>query len=303
LRAASLNYRDLALLEGRYLALGAPVVPGSDGVGEVVAVGPGVRRFAVGQRAIPVYVPGWRTGRPDAEAVRRRLGGPQDGVLREYLCVPEEEATPAPAHLSDAEAATLPIAGVTAWRALVAEGRLRPGDTVVVQGTGGVSLFGLQLARLAGARVLVTSRSAEKLARVEALGAAHGIDTSATPDWEAEVLRLTGGRGADHVLDVLGGAQVQRSLAAARLGGTVSLVGFLTGLEARFDLGLALRRMVRLQAVSVGSREDQEALGAALEAHGVRPVVDRVFPFEELPAAYAHLASGAQLGKVVVRFG
>lgn len=303
MRAASLNYRDLAILQGTYGAFPRPLVPLSDGVGEVVAVGPGVRRFARGERVIPLYVPGWRSGLPSEEVSRRRLGGPLDGVLRELVCVHEEEATLAPPHLTDEEAATLPIAGVTAWHALFAAGRVGPGDTVVVQGTGGVSLFGLQLARLAGAQGVVTSRSAEKLARARALGATHGIHTGTHPDWETQVLALTEGRGADHVLDVVGGEGLERSIAATRLGGTVSVVGFLGGMKATFDLPLALRRMVRLQAVSVGSRESQEALGRALAAHGVRPVVDRVYPFEEAHAAFAHLESGAHFGKVVLRFG
>ena len=223
-------------------------------------------------------------------------------ALGEYACVPEGAAVAAPGHLTDEEAATLPIAGVTAWHALFTAGSVGPGQTVVVQGTGGVSLFALQLARMAGARVLVTSRSPAKLERAVALGAAAGIDTRAEPAWEARVLALTEGRGADHVVDVVGGEGVQRSIAAARVGGTVSLVGFLEGATVRFDLTRALRRVVRLQAVSVGSRADLEALGRALGAQGVRPVVDRVFPFEEAPAAFKYLAEGAHFGKVVVRF-
>ncbi len=302
LHAVSLNYRDWAILQGTYGHFPRPLVPVSDGVGEVVAVGAGVRRFQRGDRVIPTYVPDWVRGGPAEEVARRRLGGPLDGLLREYACIGEEAAVAAPPHLTDVEAATLPIAGVTAWHALFTAGRLGPADTVVVQGTGGVSLFALQLARMAGARVLVTSRSAAKLERALALGAACGIHTREEPEWEARVLALTDGRGADHVVDVLGGASLGRSIAAARVGGTVSLVGFLEGMEARFDLAQALRRVVRLQAVSVGSREDLEALGRALGAHGVRPVVDRTFPFEQAPAAFEHLASGASFGKVAITF-
>lgn len=300
LRAVSLNYRDLAILRGTYGDYPRPLVPVSDGVGEVVAVGAEVRRFKVGERVIPAYVPDWVRGGPTEENSRRRLGGPLDGLLREYACIHEEAAVAAPAHLTDAEAATLPIAGVTAWHALFTAGRVGPGDTVVVQGTGGVSLFALQLARMAGARVLITSRSPAKLERAVALGAAAGIHTGAEPEWDARVLALTEGRGADHVVDVVGGEGVGRSIGAARVGGTVTLVGFLDSAAVRFDLTRALRRVVRLQAVSVGSREELEALGRALAVQGVRPVVDRTFSFAEAHAAYAYLASGAQFGKVVI---
>jgi NADPH:quinone reductase-like Zn-dependent oxidoreductase len=302
LRAVSLNYRDLAILRGTYGSFPRPFVPVSDGVGEVVAVGAEVRRFAVGDRVIPAYVPDWIRGEPTEEGTQRRLGGPLDGLLRESACVHEDAAVAAPEHLTDAEAATLPIAGVTAWHALFTAGSVGPGDTVVVQGTGGVSLFALQLARMAGARVLVTSRSPAKLERAVALGAAAGISTHAGPEWEAQVLALTGGRGADHVVDVVGGEGVGRSIAAARVGGTVSLVGFLESATVSFDLTRALRRVVRLQAVSTGSRDELEALGRALAVHGVRPVVDRMFPFDQAPEAFEHLARGSHLGKVVITF-
>lgn len=302
LRAVSLNYRDLAILRGTYGNFPRPLVPVSDGVGEVVAVGPEVRRFKVGDRVVPAYVPDWIRGGPTAETSRRRLGGPLDGLLREYACVHEDAAISAPAHLTDAEAATLPIAGVTAWHALFTLGRVGPGDTVVVQGTGGVSLYALQLARLAGARVIITSRSGDKLERAVGLGAAHGIHTREHPDWAARVLLLTGARGADHVLDVVGGEGVERSIEATRVGGTVSLVGFLESPAVRFDLRRALQKVVRLQAISTGSREDLESLGRALTEHGARPVVDRVFPFSEARAAFEYLASGAQFGKVVIAF-
>jgi NADPH:quinone reductase-like Zn-dependent oxidoreductase len=300
LRAVSLNYRDLAILRGTYGDFPRPLVPVSDGVGTVVAVGSEVRRFAVGDRVIPAYVPDWIRGEPTEASTRRRLGGPLDGLLREYACVHEEAAIAAPAHLTDVEAATLPIAGVTAWHALFTAGRVGPGQTVVVQGTGGVSLFALQLARMAGARVLVTSRSPAKLERALALGAAAGIHSQAALAWEEQVVALTDGRGADQVVDVVGGQGVGNSIGAARVGGTVSLVGFLDSASVSFDLTRALRRVVRLQAVSTGSRDDLEALGRALAAHDVRPVVDRTFPFDEAHAAYVYLASGAQFGKVVI---
>lgn len=303
MRAASLNYRDLAIARRTYGSFAAPLVPVSDGVGEVVAIGSEVRRFAVGDRVCPTYVPDWIAGEPTEEAARRRLGGPIDGVLAEYVRVHEDAAVRAPAHLTDVEAATLPIAGVTAWHALFVAGRVQPGDTVVVQGTGGVSLFALALARLAGARVLVTSSSPDKLARARDLGAAEGIDYRATPAWDARVLELTSGRGADHVIDVAGGDGLGRSIAAARVGGTVSLIGFIAGMSSTLDLAAAMRRVVRIQAISVGSRASFESLARALELHRTRPVVDRVFAFEDARAAYDHLARGGHFGKVAISFG
>jgi NADPH:quinone reductase-like Zn-dependent oxidoreductase len=233
--------------------------------------------------------------------LRRRLGGPLPGVLSELMVVSEQSAVAAPAHLTEEEAATLGGAGVTAWQALYTSDRLRPGETVVVQGTGGVSLFALQLARLGGAEVIVTSRSADKLARAVALGATRGIDTRATPDWEQEVLRLTRGLGADAVIDVVGGASLARSIAAARVGGVVVVLGFLDGTSSNVDLPAAIRRSVTLRSYSGRSRESYEGLARALSSSDIRPVVDRVFDFDAAREAFAYLASGAQFGKVVIR--
>jgi NADPH:quinone reductase-like Zn-dependent oxidoreductase len=216
--------------------------------------------------------------------------------------VSEEAAVLAPTHLSDEEASTLCAAGVTAWQALYSLARLKPGETVVVQGTGGVSLFALQLARLGGAQVIALSRNADKLARALALGAHHGIDTRATPDWDREVLRLTRGRGADVVVDVVGGSSIGRSTAAARVGGHVAVLGFLEDASSTLDLPTAIRRGITLGTSSGRSRESFEAMNRAIEAGAVRPVVDRVFGFGEAREAFGYLASGAQFGKVVVRF-
>jgi NADPH:quinone reductase-like Zn-dependent oxidoreductase len=301
MRAASLNYRDLVVVQGRYGRFDLPLVPVSDGVGEVVAIGPEVRRFQVGDRVCPVYVPDWISGPPREELVQRRLGGPLPGVLSELVSVHEDAAVRAPAHLTDEEAATLPIAGVTAWHALFVDGRIGPGDTVVVQGTGGVSLFALQLARLAGARVIVTSRHAAKLERARALGATSLIDVRASPAWDERVRELTSGLGADHVIDVGGGEGLDRSIAACRTGGSVSLIGFLGGSKATIDLPAAFRRMVTLRAASVGSRASFEALARALEAGGVRPEVDAVFPWTEVRAAFERLAAAEHVGKIALR--
>ncbi len=303
MRAASLNYRDLAIARGEYGRYRLPLVLGSDGVGEVIEAGAEVTRFAVGDRVCPIDTPDWIAGEPDERTLQRRLGGPLDGVLSELMVVSEEAAVAAPAHLSDEEAATLGTAGVSAWQALHAIGHLRPGETVVVLGTGGVSLFALQLARLGGAQVIAASRGPEKLARALALGATHGIDTRAVPTWEQEVLRLTRGRGADVVVDVVGGSALARSIAAARVGGVVVLLGFLDGQASTIDLPTAIRRGVTLRAATGRSREHFEGLVRALAAGKVHPVVDRVFDLGQAREAFDRLASGAQFGKVVVRLG
>ena len=299
-QAATLNYRDLAIARGSYGDFPLPVVPLSDACGEVEAVGAGVTRFAAGDRVCPLYVMDWMGGPPSPEAVARRLGGPQDGVLAEQVCVHERSAVRAPRHMTPVQAACLPIAGVTAWQALFVQGRVKPGDVVVVQGTGGVSLFALQLAVCAGARVIATSGSEAKAARARALGAEAVIDYRRTPDWPREVLALTGGRGADHVVDVVGGGNVARSVAAARVGGSISLIGFLDGTTGTLDLPDAFRRIVSLHAISVGSRDAFEALVAATEAAALEPVVDRVFAFDAFRDAYRHLAQAGHVGKIAI---
>ncbi len=299
MRAAALNYRDLQVVRGDYPQLTLPLIPVSDGAGEVVAISSDVRRFRVGDQVCPCYVPDWVDGAPTPEVVARRLGGTVDGILAEFVCVPEHAAVRAPAHLTPAEAATLPIAGVTAWHALFALGQLQAGQTVVAQGTGGVSTFAMQLALAAGARVIATSRSDEKLRRLRALGEMDLVNR-ATSDWSAEVLRLTNGIGADQVIDVAGGANLARSMAATKLGGVVSLVGYLESHRAEFDVTLALRRMVRLHALSVGSRSSFEGLVQTLEQHQLHPVIDRVFPIAKIREALEYLSTGQHVGKIVI---
>lgn len=302
MRAASLNYRDLQVVRGDYGELALPLIPVSDGAGDVVAVGSDVMRFRVGDSVSPIMVPDWLAGSPTSENARRRLGSTLDGVLAEYMCVPEWAAVKTPRHMTHAEAATLPVAGVTAWEALFVRGQLQPGEMIVVQGTGGVSTFALQLARVAGARVIITSSNDEKIARASALGASYGVNYRKRPEWHEEVLRLTDGRGADHVIEVVGGSNLSRSIAASKIGGAVSLIGYLDGFHADLDLPLALRRIVTLHGISVGSRASYEALVAGCEASGLRPIVDRVFAFSELPAALEYLALGRHFGKVVISF-
>jgi NADPH:quinone reductase-like Zn-dependent oxidoreductase len=301
MRAAALNHRDLLIATGRYGDFAAPLVPLSDGAGEVVARGAEVTRFAVGDLAVPAYVRDWVSGPPSEASARRRLGGPDPGVLAELVVVPEDAAVRAPAHLSPIEAATLPIAAVTAWQLLFEDARLRPGELVAVRGTGGVSLFVLQLARAAGARVVVLVRSEERAARVEAMGAI-AVDTARLPSWESRLLDLSRGRGVDVFVDLIGGDDLARAVSVTRVGGTVGVVGFVAGAAATLDLPSLIRRSITLRAVSGGSRASFEALVRAMEAQRIHPVVDAVFPFARAKEAYQRIAAGHLFGKVVVSF-
>ena len=221
-------------------------------------------------------------------------------MLAEFVCVPERAAVRAPRHMNAVQAAALPIAGVTAWQALFVQGRVRPGDVVVVQGTGGVSIFALQLATAAGATVIATSGSPDKAAKALALGASHVVDYREYPDWHEQVQALTAGRGADHVIDVVGGDNVARSVAATRIGGSVSLVGFLDSTTGTLNLPEAFRRVVTLHCISVGSRAAFEALVAATEASNLEPVIDRVFPLSEFREAFRYLEEARHMGKVAI---
>ena len=301
-KAVSLNHRDLTTVEGIYNPKQQlPLIPCSDAAGEVVAVGEGVTRFRVGDRVCPTFARHWLSGEPEREKLRSTLGGPLDGTLAERIVVPAESAVAAPAHLSDEEAATLPCAALTAWNAVVTHGRTKPGEVVVALGTGGVSLFALQFARLVGARVIVTSSSDGKLARARELGAWGTINYRAEPDWERKVKELTGGRGADLVIEVGGAGTFSRSLHAVRLGGTIVMIGALSGGDAPLSVIPILMRQIRVQGMLVGDRESFEAMNRGVAASGLRPVVDRVFPFEQAPDAFRHMASGEHFGKVVVR--
>lgn len=305
-QAVSLNYRDLLVAEGGLLPRlpRMPFVPASDMAGEVVACGADVQRFRPGDRVMGHFWTQWRDGDPPPEMLAHgdSLGGPLPGVLADYVLLPEAAAVRAPDTLDAVAAATLPVAALTAWFALVETGRLRAGQTVLVQGTGGVSLFALQFAVALGARAIVASRDPAKLARARALGAWAGIDTGARPDWDEAALAATDGRGVDHVVEVIGGDNLARSLRALAAGGRIAQVGFLQDTELRVPaLSLMLRRAV-LQGVSVGHRRAFEAMVAAIDALRIVPVVDRVFPFEEAPAAFGRLREGA-FGKVAIAVG
>lgn len=305
MRAAALNYRDLVVLQRGYGAQTGtlPLIPVSDGAGEVVAVGPGVTRVRPGDRVCPTFFQAWQGGPPSAARLASSLGGPIDGVMAELMVVSEEGLALAPAHLSDIEAATLPCAALTAWSALVTEGRVQPGERVLIQGTGGVSLFALQFAKLAGAYAIVISSSAEKLARARAMGADATLNYRETPEWGRAVRDLAGGDGVDHVVEVGGQQTLPQSLRAVRPGGTLSLIGVLSGPSLDARLGLVVTRQIRLQGITVGSRDGFEAMARAIAQHALRPVIDSVFPFDQLPQALAHLASGAHVGKVCISHG
>ena len=299
LRASSLNYHDLGVVSG---AMGptARRIPMSDGAGEVTAVGEGVREFAVGDHVVSTFFPDWLDGEPQAEGFARTPGDGIDGYAREQVTAPATWFTRAPRGWSHAEAATLTTAGLTAWRALFEDDGLRPGETVLVQGSGGVSVFALQFAKLAGARVIATSSSDEKLERLRALGADALINYRSEPEWGLRVRELTDGRGVDHVVEVGGPDTLAQSMLATRAGGHIALIGVLTGIDSRLPLGLALGRQLRLQALIVGSRRQQQDMIRALEASDLRPVIDRHFPLEDLVAAFQHQASGGHFGKIVL---
>ena len=303
IKAASLNYRDLLVVKGAYNPkMPLPRVPCSDGVGEVVALGPGVSRVKAGQRVAGIFMPGWLDGELDDAKAKTALGGSVDGLLAEYAVLNESALVQVPAHLSDEEAATLPCAAVTAWNGLVVCGGVKAGDTVLIQGTGGVSLFALQFAKMAGARVIATSSSDDKLARVRAMGAAHGVNYRAVTEWGDEVRKWTGNRGVDHVIEVGGAGTLAQSLRAVRTAGHVALIGVLSGYGQVNPLPI-LMKGVRVTGIYVGSRDMFDAMNRAISLSQLRPVVDRVFDFGEAVEAFRHLESGAHFGKVVIRMG
>ena len=299
-RAASLNYRDLLIARGAYRSGAKPnTIPLSDGAGDVVAVGPGVTRFKVGDRVAGAFFPDWLGGEVSTEAVSRARGGSVDGMLAEHTVLHETAAIAIPAHMSFEEGATLPCAGLTAWNAVVEIANIRAGETVLVLGTGGVSLFALQFAKLRGARAILTSSSDDKLVMAKTLGADEVINYRETFDWHKKVVELTGGRGVDLTVEVGGAGTLERSIRATRLGGAIALIGVVAE-PAQIDPRLVMSRGVRLQGVIVGSLEMFAAMNAALTEAELRPVIDRVFPFEEAREAYAHLQSARHFGKVVI---
>lgn len=300
-RACSLNYRDLMMVRGEYNPKQPlPLVPLSDGAGEIIAIGEGVTKVHVGDKVTTLFSPYRQGGRPTRAIISKNLGGPLDGALQEQLLLPEDGVVPMPAHLTFEQAATLPCAGVTAWNALAAQGQLQRGDTVLTIGTGGVSIFALQIAKLMGMRVIVTSRSAKKLKRAQELGADFCIDTNATPDWSKEVRKLVGSEGVDQVIEVGGVGTLEQSIRAVRPGGQVSLIGVLAGNEKPLNLTPVLMQNIRIQGVFVGDAEVATAFAHAVEKAGLVPVIDRVIPVSDVHEAFRFMERGDHFGKVVV---
>ncbi|HXX20205.1 MAG TPA: NAD(P)-dependent alcohol dehydrogenase [Candidatus Acidoferrum sp.] len=302
MRAAALNYRDHALLTGKYpTRIDRDVIPCSDGAGEVVAVGSSVTRFKPGDRVVPTFFQIWIDGAPPKN--RGALGAPLDGTLAEFVSLHEDGWVAMPKSLSFEEAATLPCAGPTAWNALMSVGtRIKPGDTVLCLGTGGVSMFALQFARAAGARVIVTSSSDEKIERARKLGASEGVNYKTHPDWEKEVLKLTGGRGVDCVIENGGIGTLQRSFECVGWGGKIALIGVLAGREGSANPHDLMFKSASLHGIGVGHRASLEQLIQAIEVNGIKPVIDRVFPFDQASDAFALQASGSYFGKIAIKF-
>ncbi|SFQ77536.1 NADPH:quinone reductase [Flavobacterium akiainvivens] len=300
MKAWSLNYRDMLLVSGRHSGVNTGIIPLSDGAGEVVAIGKDVSRFNVGDRVAGIYSQHWINGGAKPDYPGSALGGPIDGVLAEYIVFSEEGLVRLPHNLSYEEGATLPCAAVTAWNGLIVSCAPTVGQTVLTMGSGGVSLFALQLAKAAGATVIATSGSDQKLDRLKELGADMVINYNSTPGWDEEVLRLTNGAGVDHIIEVGGTGTLDRSLNAIKTGGHIALIGILAAGNA-VDFGKLIMKNINLRGIgNVGSREMFESLNTALEMRNIRPVIDKVFPFHEVDAAFRYFESRANFGKVVI---
>jgi NADPH:quinone reductase-like Zn-dependent oxidoreductase len=299
IRASSLNYHDYIVVVG-----GIPTpdgrIPMSDGAGEVTAVGEGVTEFKVGDSVVSTFFPAWPDGLPSMGGFASVPGDGADGFAVEQVVRPAGHFTHAPKGYSHAEAATLTCAGLTAWRALVPEGHVKAGDVVLVQGTGGVSIFALQFARMMGATVIATSSSDAKLDRLRAMGADHLINYKTTPGWGAEAMRLTGGRGVDHIVEIGGAGTLPESITACAVGGHISLIGVLAGYAGPVPTVQLMAKQIRLIGITVGTRRQQQDMIRAIDQNGLKPVIDRHFPLAELGAAFRHQESGTHFGKICV---
>jgi NADPH:quinone reductase-like Zn-dependent oxidoreductase len=306
MKAVSLNYRDLLMVGGVYSrgpAMAGTITPFSDGCGVVEAVGEGVTRVKPGDRVSTLFFQNWTSGRATVEKLTSALGSPIPGAGAELQVFSQEGVSKVPDFLTDEEVSTLACAGLTAWRGLFEDARLEPGDTVVLQGTGGVSIFGLQFAHAAGLRTIVTSSSDAKLERARLLGADHLINYRATPEWSRPVREATGGVGADFIMEVGGAGTIHQSLRAVRIGGHIAIIGVVAGAGEGVNPGVLIGNNAKLQGLSVGSREMFEAMCRAIALHGIRPVVDKVFPFTEVREAFRAMQAGEHFGKIVLTFG
>ncbi len=300
LRASSINYRDLSTIEDPIpRGIEFPRIPNSDGAGEVIGVGAGVSRFKIGDRVAGCFFQNWSDGRVSAEAIASAMGGSVDGVLAEQVVFNEAGAVHIPAHMSFEEASTLPCAGLTAWNCLVEQGGLKAGNTALLLGTGGVSIVGLQIAKMMGARAIVTSSSDEKLARAKELGADELINYRQNPAWETQVLEMTNGNGVDVTIETGGGGTLEKTMTATRIGGTISLIGVLTG--GTINPTTIMRKSIRLQGIYVGNRRMFEDMNAAFTLNKIHPVIDRVFDFEDARSAYHAMRAAGHFGKLVVK--
>lgn len=299
--ACSLNYRDLLMVRGHYdPKLHMPRIPLSDGAGEVAAVGAGATRFKPGDRVVGLFLQNWQDGGPSQAKSRGALGGDIDGMLADYVVLPENGVSHFSSHLSYEEASTLPCAGLTAWNALFHAAAIKPGDTVVIQGTGGVSIFALQFAKLAGARVLGTSSSDEKLRQAKTLGLDEGFNYKENPDWSSWVREQTNGEGADLIVEVGGPKTLEQSIRAVRMGGTIAQIGILSGTEEKLSVTSILMRQIRLMGIYVGSRAMFQGMSQAIGNSKMRPTVGKLFPFSQAVEAYRFLESGHHFGKVCI---
>lgn len=300
-RAVSLNHRDLYVLQGVYPGSREGRVPVSDGAGEVVAVGSNVKRFKAGDRVVGTFFERWVSGKPSAATFASARGGEADGMLAQMVVSHEEGLLKFPAHLSFEEAATLPCAGVTAWNGLFTKGGMQPGQFVLLEGTGGVSIFGLQFAAAARAKPIITSSSDEKLTRAKTLGAIGTINYRSNPEWEKEVRKLTQDAGVDHVLEVGGKDTIGKAASSLGMGGHIALIGGLSGFGGDLSVSTLTSRGASVSSIFVGSRADFEAMNAFIERYKIKPVIDRVFEFDATPEAIEYFKSGSHFGKVVIK--
>ncbi|MEO1101779.1 MAG: NAD(P)-dependent alcohol dehydrogenase [Pseudomonadota bacterium] len=299
IEASSLNYHDFVVVMG-----GIPTedgrIPMSDGAGEVTAVGEGVTRFKTGDRVLSTFFPDWLAGGPQMAGFFSVPGDGADGFAAEQVAMSEDAFTRMPEGYSCQEAATLPCAALTAWRGMFVENNVKPGDWVLTQGTGGVSIFALQFAKAAGARVIATSSSDEKLEKLKQLGADHLINYKETPEWGKKAFELTGGRGVDEVVEIGGPGTMAQSIAACRIGGHISLIGVLTGVSGEVPTAALFSKNITVSGITVGSRSHQEDMVAAIEASGIKPVIDSDFPLDDIAKAFAHQASQKHFGKITL---